>query len=299
LLYRSMKFLYNDGSGTIREVGSKAELDYYLSISPDKSRVRIWLFHNSSWITWQEYSKMDLVEVKQRETIVAKPINEVKEVVAPAPPIDKPKPARSKRTVTKPLQILLNICIVLVVAGGVYAALFYNTKEWSDEKAFEVTATRPENAPALSIDSIIHSLEVKEKKTLGTLTKMNLRLRNNWPEKIVLVLKGQRQQQLKKDSIHRFTKLEWIVKNSTGYEIDEAEAVVTVWKNGSAQTQDSYRITGIGLREPANLPIPNTYKGDSLTIHFKSLRSFGLNFCYTYDQPTISGNPNDKWFCKD
>src|SRR5689334_15247646 len=52
-----MKFLYNDGSGKIREVSSKEELDYYISISPDKNKVKIWLYHSSSWITYQEYLK--------------------------------------------------------------------------------------------------------------------------------------------------------------------------------------------------------------------------------------------------
>jgi hypothetical protein len=75
---------------------------------------------------------------------------------------------------------------------------------------------------------------------------------------------------------------------------------INVWKNGVVKTQDTFRLQQIGYRgEPYTQTIPNTYKGDSLTIHFQSVRSFGLNFCYSYEEPTISGNPNDKWFCKD
>src|SRR5688500_18116655 len=124
-----MKFLYNDGSGKIMEVGSKEELDYYLSISPDRNRVRIWLFQSSHWITYQEYAKMHIPAPKPREVMEVKEKKEEPVVVIPAP--DNHKPART-RTFTRPLQILLNICIVLVVAGGVYAALFYNTREWTE-----------------------------------------------------------------------------------------------------------------------------------------------------------------------
>lgn len=50
-----MKFLFNDGSGKIRELSSKEELDYYISISPDKNKCRIWLYRSSHWIGYEEY----------------------------------------------------------------------------------------------------------------------------------------------------------------------------------------------------------------------------------------------------
>src|SRR5688572_24344992 len=222
-----MKFLYNDGSGKIREVSSKEELDYYLSISPDKNRVRIWLFHSSSWISYQEYLKAVILDREtsngKRETgIPAKSTTPIVEtpkpvkaeailspfITEPAPPVKEkiPRPP----TVTKPLQIILNICIVLVVAGGVYAALFYNKKEWTEPRSFEVTAARPANTPELNVDSLIQTVEVKELRTLDKLTKMNLSLRNNWPEKIVCSLQGAQEKHLKKDSINRFRNLELI-----------------------------------------------------------------------------------------
>jgi hypothetical protein len=74
---------------------------------------------------------------------------------------------------------------------------------------------------------------------------------------------------------------------------------VEVWKKEEVIQTDTFHLTGIGFREPYTQNITNSYKGDSLTVHFNSIRSFGLNFCYSYDEPTISGNPNDKWFCKD
>lgn len=321
-----MKFLYNDGSGKIREVSSKEELDYYLSISPDKNRVRIWLFHTSSWITYQEYLKAmpqsdrTSAYAKASADEVVKPETEKRPVIITTPIIETPKetkaetveppfifgpapPAKEKntrpQTVTKPLQILLNICIVLVVAGGVYAALFYNKKEWTEPRVFETAAPRPANVPNLNLDSLVQMVEVKELRTLNKITKMNLRLRNNWPEKIVLTLQGEQQKHLKKDSVLRFNELQMIVKNFSGYEIDAAVAAVNVWENGEVSKVDTFRLSNIGYRDPYTQTIPNTYKGDSLTVHFYSIRSFGLNFCYSYDEPTISGNPNDKWFCKD
>jgi len=318
-----MKFLYNDGSGKIREVSSKEELDYYLSISPDKNRVRIWLFHSSSWITYQEYVKAGIGnrqsaignetsnvkrEMEKRPVIITTPIvetpHQAKAETAEPPFIFGPAPTAKEKTtrpqtVTKPLQIILNICIVLVVAGGVYAALFYNKKEWTEPGSFETTALRPANVPDLNLDSLIQMVEVKELRTLDKLTKMNLRLRNNWPEKVVLTLQGERQKHLKKDSVLRFNNLQMIVKNFSGYELDAAVVAVNVWDNGEVSKVDTFRLTNIGSRDPYTQNIPNTYKGDSLTVHFYSIRSFGLNFCYSYDEPTISGNPNDKWFCKD
>ena len=168
--------MYNDGSGKIREVSSKEELDYYLSISPDKNKVKIWLYHSSSWVSYQDYLKsignrqwaIDKVETAKP---VADSPKQVKEetilnpyITEPAPPPVKEKITRPP-TVTKPLQIILNICIVLVVAGGVYAALFYNTKEWTDPRRFETKAPRPANMPDLNMDSLIQIVEGKDKRT--------------------------------------------------------------------------------------------------------------------------------------
>lgn len=302
-----MKFLYNDGSGKIREVSSKEELDYYIGISPDKSRIRIWLYHSSKWMDYQEYLKTAIANrqsaMDRAPAAVKQQTAKVEPVVppftpSPPPPVVKEKKPRPQ-TVTKPLQIILNICIVLVVAGGVYAALFYSNKEWTEPLVFDITAPRPENAPEINMDSLIQTIEVKELRTLDKLTKMNLRLRNNWPDKIVLTLQVEMRRQLKKDSLREFRNLKWTVKNFSGYEIDEAVAALNVWRNGEVSKQDTFRLTGIGYREPFTMNIPNTYKGDSLTVNFYSIRSFGLNFCYSYEQPNISGNPNDKWFCKD
>lgn len=299
-----MKFLFNDSSGKIRQMSSKEELDYHISISPEKHKVKIWLYHSSSWVSYQEYVKSSIVN---RETVngkgeTEKPVQAtvtVKTFTPAPPPIVKERKPRPP-TVTKPLQILLNICIVMVVAGGVYAALFYNKREWTEPKSFETITIRPPNAQSVNTDSVIHTIEVKEMRTLDKLTKMNLRLRNNWADKIVLTLQGQQEIHLKKDSILRFTKLQCIVKNFSGYEIDQAVVSINVWKDGVVKTQDTFRLQQIGYRgEPYTQTISNTYKGDSLTIHFQSVRSFGLNFCYSYEEPTISGNPNDKWFCKD
>jgi hypothetical protein len=300
-----MKFLFNDGSGKIREMSSKEELDYHVSISPDRDKIKIWLYHSSSWISYQEFLKKapSNWQTLNGKAETVKPV-QVDILVTETPksftsPVVKEKKQRPP-TVTKPLQIVLNICIVLVVAGGVYAALFYNTKEWTESRIYEAKAVRPANAALVNVDSLIHTIEVKEMRTLDKLTKMNLRLRNNWPEKIVLSLQGQQQKHLKKDSTLRFNELQCIVKNFTGYEIDEAVVSINVWKDGAMKTQDTFRLQHIGYRgEPYTQTISNTYKGDSLTIHFQSIRSFGLNFCYSYEKPTISGNPNDKWFCKD
>jgi hypothetical protein len=305
LFHTGMKFLFNDGSGKIRELSSKEELDYYISISPDKQKLKIWLYHSSSWISYEEFLKRAATHKSpwngKPETV--QPAVVIEKSIAPTPPPPAPAIKEKKRhaqTVTKPLQLLLNICIVLVVAGGVYAALFYSQKEWTDPQFFDTTASRPHNTPPLNADSLIHMIEVKEKRTLDKLTKMNLRLRNNWPEKIVLTLQGQQQTHLKNDSIRRFENLQCIVKNFTGYTIDHAVVMLQVWQSGSPKIQDTFRLEQIDHRGDAyTLNISNTYKGDSLTIRFSSIRSFGLNFCYSYEEPTISGNPNDKWFCKD
>ena len=52
-----MKFLFNDGSGKIIEAASKEELDYFINNSPNKDRIKIWLYHSSQWITYPEYLK--------------------------------------------------------------------------------------------------------------------------------------------------------------------------------------------------------------------------------------------------
>lgn len=304
-----MKFLYNDGSGKIKEVSSKEELDYYIGISPDKNKIRIWLYHSSNWIGYQEYLKI----VHRASSMPARAAQVVNPAPASAgaavssfPPASSPVPApivKEKKpppeTVTKPLQIILNICIVLVVAGGVYTALFYNKQEWTEPRVFGITAPRPANAAVMNMDSLIRMLEAKELRTLDNLTKLNLRLRNNWPDKIVLTLQAEARKHLKKDSLRQFNNLEWVVKNNSGYELDEAVVALNVWQDGEVNVQDTFRLTGIGYREPFTMNISNSYKGDSLTVHFYSIRSLGLNFCYTYEEPAISGNPNDKWFCKD
>lgn len=51
------KYLFNDGTSEIREVQSAEELWALVQSSTDPTKVRIWVFSTSQWISYSDFSK--------------------------------------------------------------------------------------------------------------------------------------------------------------------------------------------------------------------------------------------------
>jgi len=275
------KYLFTDGTNVIRELQSKEELDKLIDLSPDRDAIRIWVFSTSEWINYATYSKNSPVSTSTRtksRTI------EVVETL-PEPKLPRPSPLRWIR---KPL-------IAIAIVG--IALLIYNFTRitWTKLPILTVFAERPENSPPVDADSLIQSIEYLRGVKLDKITRTNLRIRNSWPERVVVQLNSDR------DSSSTGIKYHHInlgVDNSTGYLIDQVVAELTVWNDGDAMIRDTVEFRNINYTAPARRDLVQEYKGDSLSLTIQTIKARSFNFCYSADKQSNYGNFNDRWFCK-
>lgn len=282
-----MKFLFNDGSGSITEVYSNEELNILINNTLHKERIRIWRYSTSQWISYEEFLKSQNRSEFQKSIPGSGNKEEVTEEPAP-------------KKITNLLGIIKMAVVVIGIIGGIFILVHvFFTKDWMDPAPVTAFAERPANSPKVNTDSLINVIEITELRILDKLTKTNLRLRNNWPDKIVLSLQYDRSQNTRDATLFKFINTGINIENLTGYELEEAVIELKVWKFHETIKTDTFHFKAIGFIAPSIRYTGQEYQGDSLSVNFYTIRSLGLNFCYSYERPVISGNPNDKWFCKD
>jgi hypothetical protein len=282
-----MKFLFTDGPGSTTEVYSNEELNILINNSIHKERIRIWRYSTSQWISYEEFLKSQNRAEFQSS---AATLRNKEEPIGDAPP----------KKITNLLGIIKMSVVVIGIIGGVFILVYvFFSKEWMDPAPVTAFAERPINSPKVNTDSLIGVIEVTEFRTLEKLTKTNLRLRNNWPDKIVLSLQYDRSQHARDATLFKFINTGINIENLTGYNLDEAVVELKVWKFHEIIRTDTFHFKSIGYTAPSIRYTGQEYQGDSLSVNFHTIRSLDLNFCYSYERPALSGNPNDKWFCKD
>jgi hypothetical protein len=89
------------------------------------------------------------------------------------------------------------------------------------------------------------------------------------------------------------------IDNSTGYQVDQADVKLTVWKNEEPSYTDTISFSNFGYSRPVRRVVDGIQEGDSISVAFSSIRSRVFNFCYSEDKKSNYGNYNDRWFCKD
>ncbi|MFN4313211.1 MAG: hypothetical protein ACK4E0_02880 [Chitinophagaceae bacterium] len=274
------KYLFNDGTNVVREVQSKEELKA-LAEQADPQKATVWVFHTSEWISYSQFRSRYLSQgstVKQ-----VPPVKVVAEKESPSTP--------QKRKAGRLWQWLA----VIVAAVAILLVYNFTRLQWRSLPELSLKASRPANAPPIDADSLQAVLEGRRGTVLDKVTRTNLRIRNGWPDRILLSLRAQRDSS---SAGIRFQPTEAVLDNATGYLIDDAVAELNIWRDGRSIHTEPIHFEKINYTEPGRRQLSGNYVGDSISIHFISIGSKAFNFCYSADKQSNYGNLNDRWFCR-
>ncbi len=277
------KFLFTDGKNEVREVQSLQELQELIRTVAEKNVIRIWLFNTCEWKSYAAFTNyFPACNTTDKKTM---PVSKAR---MPATAIlIKPKPRR--RIIRK-----------LVLYGAIGTAIFlvYNFTRINrgNTDTIHITSVRPDNVPVMDIDSLITGIELSRGKKIDKDTRYNLRLRNKWPEYILLTAEMARDSS---SSGNKYYNVHIKVDNTASYKLDNAIVQFTVWKNNAVRTVDTLQFGNIRYGQILEKELPGAFRGDSITVAFQSIEASAFNFCYAADKENISGNYNDRWFCRE
>lgn len=281
------KYLFNDGTNVVKEVHSSEELKSLLRSCNDPTRTRIWVFDTNEWVSYSDFAKAYNFSIT--------PVLAMKKVEPPRPVENDESDTPGWRSKVKRFFI-----VILVVAVALLVYNFTRIK-WENEGTVSISASRPVNSPDINVDSLIQVIEFQRGQSLDKVTKTNFRIRNTWPDKISLKLTGDI---FSNKLTNKYENLELSVDNSTGYNLDNAVVQLNTWRKVKADSfavnsADTFRFSNIGYVLPAKRKITDSYKGDSISVSFFSMRSKVFNFCYSSEKQSNYGNTNDRWYCKE
>lgn len=279
------KFLFTDGTSVVREVQSQNELENLIESAAQPDKIRIWLFSSNEWISYAAYRKEVPAPVRKEKPAIhtADQYAAISIVAVPA------KTGKGRRWFVKALY-------TTGTAAGVFLVFNFTKIKWEKAEPLTIAATRPANVPEMDIDSLIYEIEDARDVTLDRSTRTNLRLRNTWPERIELKLNTERETS---NAGSRYLNAAVSIDNSTGFTLDNAVVKLSVWKNSKISLIDTLRFNNIRYDKVLNRRLDETYRGDSISVSFESIKAKAFNFCYSAAIKNNSGNNNDKWFCRE
>ncbi|MGQ0740640.1 MAG: hypothetical protein ACT4OJ_16445 [Bacteroidota bacterium] len=271
-------YLFTDGTSEVKEAHSKEELLSLINSSAAPGHIRVWAFNSNEWMDYTIFLKHNPGFSK---TDTHKTVNGAEL------PVVSPGKGRSwvKRS--------------LLMAGAAAAVLLvfnFTSARWEKGSPLKTQAPRPENVPVMDIDSMITEIEWQRGKTIDKGTRYNLRMRNNWPEHILLYLNAEKEV---KGSLSRFFNISVSIDNSTGFVLDNAQVQLQVWENGKPAPSDTLQFSSIRYDKVLVRQLAGVYRADSISVSFRGIRAGAFNFCYSASIKNNSGNHNDKWFCRD
>lgn len=279
------KFLFTDGTGEVREVESQDELESLLKSVAQPEKIRIWLFSSSEWIGYAAYRKQIPASVRKEKPAIDTPgqYSASSNVAVAA------KTGTKRRLFTKAIY-------AIGAAAGVFLVFNFTKIKWEKADPVSSIAARPANVPEMDIDSLIYEIEDARDVTLDRSTKNNLRLRNTWPERIELRLNSERETS---NAGSRYFAATVSIDNSTGFVLDNAVVKLSVWKNNKISLIDTLRFNNVRYDKVLKRQLADTYRGDSISVSFESIKAKAFNFCYSAAIKNNSGNYNDRWFCRE
>jgi hypothetical protein len=270
------KFLFTDGTNGVREVDSQAALQALIESSAQPEKIRIWLFSTNEWITYAAFLKQ----------------------ISPVSKKDKPPAdiiiARPVKNAGKGL--LIKSLYLIAAAAGVFLVFNFTRIKWENADPVNFIAVRPANVPVMDIDSLFYEIEFERGQPIDRNTKNNLRLRNTWPERILLQLAADKETS---SAGTRFSNVHISIDNTTGLAVDNAVLKFTVWKDSKATSTDTLRFNTIRFDKLSTRLMNGTYRGDSISVSFETIKAKSFNFCYSATVENNSGNYNDRWFCRE
>lgn len=272
------KYLFTDGTSGVQQAFSTEELLTFINAAAEPAKTKVWVFGAGEWITSGEFFRRN------------PGIN--KNDASPVSDTNKSQPVKRNRTAS----FIKRAAFVITLTGGAFLIYNFTDSGWQKAEPLKVSASRPANVPLMDADSLQEEIEWQRGKALDKGTAANLRLRNNWPEQVLLQLYADRET---KKGASRFIHVKAAVDNAAGYTIDEAEVKLQVWKNGKPSDAGSFVFTDIRYAKLSEHIFSGTFKADSVSISFKKIKAKAFNFCYDADRENKSGNYNDRWFCRD
>jgi hypothetical protein len=272
------KYLFTDGINGVKELQSLEELQTHIGNAPNPDKIRIWLFSSNEWISYTAFQQKQPFSVKKEVAAVSLSANEVLS-----------KAGRGQ-------QWLKKFLIVSGAAAGIFLIFNFTNIKWIKAEPVNQTAARPGNVPGMDIDSLIMTIEDERGMPLDRSTRTNLRLRNGWPDRIELRLNAERETG---NGMSRYDHVEVSIDNSTGFNLDDAVVKLSVWKNGKMNNTDTLKFNNIRYDKISSRLLADTYRGDSMTVSFESIRARSFNFCFSASVKNNSGNYNDRWFCRE
>lgn len=272
------KYLFTDGTNGVKEAFSSEELLSFISNAEDPDRSKVWVFGRNEWITAVDF-------FKQYPDKKDKGNNGQPAGLLPAPVKKRGRYA-----------FIRQVSFVAALVAGALLIFNFTDSGWQKGELVKVYASRPANVPVMDADSLRREIEIQRGKSLDKSTANNLRLRNNWPEQMLLQVKADRET---KRGMTRFLHVAISLDNATGYNVDEATVRLLVWNKGKQSVAGTFRFSDIRYAVPAEHIFSGVFKADSISAAFQSIRAKAFNFCYDAARDNPSGNYNDRWFCRD
>ena len=274
------KFLFTDGTNGVIEAQSREQLEGLIESSAQPGKIQVWIFSSNEWMSYAAFRKQFPFTPRKEKNIL----------VAYGPE------ATQHRTQSVKSHWLKKTLYFTGAAAGIFLVFNFTKISWEEAEPVNSSATRPANVPAMDIDSLIYEIEDARGQSLDRNTRNNLRLRNTWPERILLQLKADRETS---SAGSRFFNVDISVDNTTGFNLDNAVVKLSVWKNKKVSLTDTIRFSNIRYDKLSVRELDSRYKGDSISVSFESIKAKAYNFCYSAATKNNSGNYNDRWFCRE
>jgi hypothetical protein len=264
----------------VKEVQSLEELKNLIESAEQADKIQIWQFNTNEWLRLNEFQKKNPFISKKEKTSSV--------VIGNKQPLINTSPAKRKGWLKKSLYII-------GLAISLFLVFNFTRIKWKKADPVNIAAIRPDNVPSMDIDSLIYEIENERGVSLDRSTKTNLRLRNTWPERILLQLAAEQET----SSIgSRYFNVDLSIDNTTGFNIDNAVVKLLLWKGNKVHTMDTIQFNSIGYDKVQRRKFEKAFRGDSISISFESIKAKAFNFCYSAGIKNNSGNYNDRWFCR-
>jgi hypothetical protein len=267
-----MKILITDGTTPPAELHSQEELEGFVSKSTDPAKLRIWVFPSSEWISYTLYKKRYAAE---------------------KPGAGSNRPGTAAKQNGFGMRWATRFLFGAALVSGALLIINFTSVKWEIKDQLKSQSAWPSNVRPIDIDSLISMIEFERMKPLDRSTRTNLRLRNTWPDRILLQLSANQET---RNGMSRYADAKISIDNTTGMKVDEAVVEFFVWKNGQIERTDTLQFKNIGYDKMPVRQLNGYYRGDSLSVSFRRINARAFNFCYS-----SRGNQDaayyDPWFC--
>lgn len=270
------KYLFNDGTNGVKEAHSKEELLALINSTTEPARTRIWIFSSNEWISLPAFLAKEPAFAGKDTAVITTGASE-----------ELLRSKGRKNWLKTPL-------LILAAAAGALLIFNFTSAKWEKAETLKTMAARPANTPLLDLDSLVAEVELLRGRSLDKSTRANFRLRNNWPEHILLQLQAEKET---KGSQQRFYNVSVSIDNAAGLVLDKAAVKLETWRNGKASIADTLQFSNIRYDKVLQRQLNRSFRCDSISISFLSIQAKAFNFCYSSAAKNNSGNMNDRWFC--